>query len=309
MIIRTKYKMRQLIALIFILFLSARSWSEGTFPQSSYIFPLQFKEMTFLDSNRIEYISEFDEGYVSDSFINSYTGSYLIKVDDPFTYLVVNTDDGKRYSYVIHWIDDVIILTDEKTKEILIGIGLENDPPVDLLPHLSRFYNVTATSYFSEIYGNVHYEYKAQNLVDYDLTTPWVEGKENSGIGEKIQFFTYDKTRAIAIANGYFDPTRPDLFYANNRLKKVIIRTFDKKNSAPKMEIEWSLKDTYNLQILVLREESKYFELEITDVYSGTKYDDTCLAGLFTHVGLGMYESPENPYIVLPMPIKDEFNK
>lgn len=294
----------KIIAVVVFSIFPILCWANSTFPQSRYIFPLENKEVNFNSRDRIEYESEYDSGYTAIPFINSYSGSYNIRIDDPFTYLDIVTDSGAKYSLVVYWNKDIIVLIDPFTKEILVGIGLENDPPVSMLPHLRFFSSLSATSFFTETYGGKTYKYMPDNLRNDDFTTPWVEGVKGSGIGEKIKFYTYDRTRAIVIANGYFDPARPDLYYANNRLKKVIIRTFDDAEGHWMYEKTWDLEDTYNLQILVIPDMWQYFELEIVEVYKGNKYDDTCLSGLFTHVGLGMYQGPKQPFVVLPQPLQ-----
>ena len=295
--------MKQLIILIFCIF-PLLCWAEGTFPQSEYMFPNERKGIYFLDDNKIKFESQYDSGYTSKPFVNNYSGSYNIRIDDLFTYLDIMTESGEKYSLVVHWTKDTIVLTDPDTKEILIGIGLESTPPISMMPHLRSFDALSATSFFTETYGGKTYKYTPDNLRNEDLTTPWVEGVEGLGIGEKLKFYTYDRTRAIVIANGYFDPARPDLYYANNRLKKVLIRTFDEADGTWRYETPWELEDTYNLQSLVIPDLWQYFELEIVEVYKGDKYDDTCIAGLFTHVGLGMYQGQKQPFVVLPQPIE-----
>ena len=46
------------------------------------------------------------------------------------------------------------------------------------------------------------------------------------------------------------------------------------------MEIE--LEDTPNFQTFWLPRLTKKFKLTILEVYNGTRYDDTCISGLFS---------------------------
>ncbi|MBI9100660.1 MAG: hypothetical protein JEY91_19465, partial [Spirochaetaceae bacterium] len=210
--------MRLLITFLIIIFIPFFSVAEDFFPQEFYSAPRQWKKIEFLSNNKIEFISELDAGYTSGSFVDSYKGTYSIIKKEPFVYLEVSTSDNKEFIYVIHWTHDVLILTDMETKEVLVCTGSQYHKfPVDLEPQIRSFYEYSSSSSLMESYGGNTYDYIAENLGNYELTKPWVEGVDGSGVGEKIQFYIYDRVRSIAIINGYFDPQRPDLYYANNR--------------------------------------------------------------------------------------------
>ena len=140
-------------------------------------------------------------------------------------------------------------------------------------------YTATATSELIE--GDT--TYGIENLRDPYILKPWAEGKVGSGIGEKIILKTKKETEnytCIIISNGFVDYNKPYLYEYNNRLKKLRVR-FD--NSDEYMDFE--LEDTPQLQALNLNEfktNSNTLELEILEVYKGTKYDDTCINFILT---------------------------
>lgn len=122
-------------------------------------------------------------------------------------------------------------------------------------------------------------------------TLPWVEGDLGSGIGTKIKItflrsfgirdnkFMENKSDSLVIMNGFVDFNRTDLFYKNNRVKEVEIRSTD-----PNIEFvkKYILSDTPNFQIVVFPFSMHSIELTITDIYRGTKYDDTAITALLT---------------------------
>ena len=94
-----------------------------------------------------------------------------------------------------------------------------------------------------------------------------------------------DITNNIIIANGFFNPKYLNLYNENNRVKKIKIKLLDVNS-----EIIADLKDTYNLQMIKLPKKSKKFEIEILEIYKGTKYSDTSISGLFTNYKMAMKE-------------------
>jgi hypothetical protein len=109
----------------------------------------------------------------------------------------------------------------------------------------------------------------------YDVTDPWVEGKEDQGIGEWIQKESVHNIDEIAFFNGYIDPNRPDLYYANSRVKELLITTESGSWT-------YSIEDTPNPQIIKLpRLVIGDVRFTILDVYEGNKYTDTCIGEIF----------------------------
>ena len=276
------------------------------FPQSYYFNNLYGFEISF-NNGYIDYnCVSIDKNLIrSEVFHKNFYGQYSIEKSDPFYILKVELESGEELRFVLHWTLDSIILTDLNSKESILGTGNEYFiPPKSSLPHIEPFSHISVSSYFEEVLGDKLIKYTGNNLYNWDLTMPWVEGVDGPGIGEYILLREFDKTRSITIANGYFDPTRPDLYYANNRLKTVRIYCSNEPDMKWDYSTIWQLEDTYNLQSFVLSDKWEYLKIEIIEVYPGTVYDDTCIAGLYLHHGLNYPDNISNYSIVLPQPIR-----
>ena len=137
-------------------------------------------------------------------------------------------------------------------------------------------------------------------MVFNTVALPWVEGEAGSGIGVilSIQFKTgsliadrygaldgmYD---SISIMNGYVDFYRPDLFFKNNRVKTVNIKSTD---NGPFFEFEYELKDVPEFQGIPLPRKSSSVDITIKEVYKGNLYDDTAITSILP-VGQNWTES------------------
>ena len=121
--------------------------------------------------------------------------------------------------------------------------------------------------------------YTASNAVNANIDEVWAEGAAGLGIGESISF--YLNARYIYVMNGYISYSKPELYLKNGRVKSA-------KISFPNSEresIEVELDDKPEPQKIDLGDcYCGRVSLEIVDVYKGTKYDDTCITGLFCKV-------------------------
>ena len=142
-------------------------------------------------------------------------------------------------------------------------------------------------------------QYSVNNLCDYDLTTAWVEGSKDYGIGETISFIfnfpdntefagAYQFYGQINLFNGYCKNLKT--WEENSRIKSLKVYY----NEKPVCIVE--LIDTWHFQYFNIgkffknRREQKYldaeFEItegdklsfEILEVYPGTKYKDVALS-------------------------------
>ncbi|HCC36709.1 MAG TPA: hypothetical protein DEQ14_03320 [Treponema sp.] len=130
--------------------------------------------------------------------------------------------------------------------------------------------------------------YSAANLLLSNKLIPYAEGVSGSGIGEKIRIESrktdnrFDAIYSLYISNGFIDYNRPHLFEYNNRLKKVRVHHIETNEYK-----DFDLQDTPNIQEFVLNFNSRapIIEIEILEVYKGTRWDDTCvnllIPGLF----------------------------
>lgn len=136
--------------------------------------------------------------------------------------------------------------------------------------------------------------YKIENIHDLDLTTAWIEGKPDYGIGEflTIEFNwkeeyegfgkVYNFHGIIEIFNGY---CKSEKIWAENSRIKTLKMYY---NEQPICIIE--LVDTWQYQQLDLKKfftfpkykinakDGDKLKFEIIDVYKGTKFKDTGLS-------------------------------
>ena len=85
----------------------------------------------------------------------------------------------------------------------------------------------------------------------------------------------------LAFYNGYQSDSRPDLYKANSRVKKIRIKNLESGNTT-----ELMLKDTSDMQEIninsLIMSYNEYISLEITilEVYPGDKYKDLCIQAI-----------------------------
>jgi len=172
---------------------------------------------------------------------------------------------------------------------------------------------VVSTSFLKEKTKPVDY-YAPWKANDGDIKTAWVEGKKGDGIGEKIFLNIIGRPtndfKAMKInfyiVNGYAENEK--LFLLNNRIKKAKLNIYEAKfdicggyysKRYSNLMLNSSniiiLKDTMEEQLIPIEIKeiksiknnsntdsySSYFfiaELEILEIYKGTKYEDTCIS-------------------------------
>lgn len=82
----------------------------------------------------------------------------------------------------------------------------------------------------------------------------------------------------IVIANGFICFDKPYLYEQNSRAKRIRI-SWDNNTK------EFELQDTPNFQTLILSNKEEYYDgslqLEILDVYDGSKYSDVVISGIY----------------------------
>jgi hypothetical protein len=144
---------------------------------------------------------------------------------------------------------------------------------------LHQNYRVNSTSYLEEEGGK---QYPARNVKnnDYDYEKPddgfaaWVEGKDDDGIGEGLnfEFNAPAAMKGIRIRPGFAKDER--LFEANNRPKTLTI-TLNGEHS-----FDVALKDNDDYQefpVTGYQKPVKTATLRIKEVYRGKKYRDTAI--------------------------------
>ena len=148
----------------------------------------------------------------------------------------------------------------------------------------------------SELKQNKGINYSGKNAHDFNEKTAWIEGSQDYGIGEYLEYeFKFNENEKysgnlginkIIIANGY---KKDKLTWKNNsriKLLKVYI------NNKPSFEI--NLLDSYEIQtvdidlIMFLKKSPIKLKFEILDIYKGDKYKDTALS-LLMFEGVGVH--------------------
>jgi hypothetical protein len=137
--------------------------------------------------------------------------------------------------------------------------------------------------------GKINYD--PGNVKDSNKSTAWVEGVNGYGIGEKIKFTTnisYNygtilELDSIGIINGY--AKNLTAFNENSRVKKLIIKAsretaFDYEEGDKPLVFVFTLKDTPEIQYLKFKTpvHATEIEMEIADIYKGSKYPDTAIS-------------------------------
>ena len=170
----------------------------------------------------------------------------------------------------------------------------------------NHFYNAypgtkySASSELKENTKNGVVEYSADNLGKFAYSPtdhyeslswnyeskPWVEGKDDYGIGETIKLSTKESFSSITILNGYVDVKRQDLYKKNSRAKKLKVLDVDNN-----LEYIFELEDVVEFQTFDFKNETKNIIITIDDVYKGDKWSDTCITGLVPNSPYGIINS------------------
>ena len=131
------------------------------------------------------------------------------------------------------------------------------------------------------------FRYSPDKAFDDDISTSWVEGVKGSGIGEKIMFDMDKKTRTISILPGY---GAEKYFRKNNRVKQARLTVYTIGSQATMTSVAVFIKEKIYESVLNFENSMRFRNfkvdlpdsgvavLEITAVYPGTAWDDTCLA-------------------------------
>jgi hypothetical protein len=114
---------------------------------------------------------------------------------------------------------------------------------------------------------NIPLRYSLQNAFDGDPSTSYVENTDDDLM--EIYFgIDYGDIEAIAVINGYSQ--NDNSYKSNNRIKEIE----DDKGYG----VKYYLKDN-TLTFQILKPYGNSF-IYVTDLYKGTRYNDTCIAEL-----------------------------
>ncbi len=164
--------------------------------------------------------------------------------------------------------EDLLLVYSKDSNKRLFFADLENR----CFETFWSYDDLSATSFLVE--NDIKYE--PWNIRGKLLSLPWVEGVSGQGIGEKLTFPMSFNAKGICIYNGFISFDKPELYVKNSRVKSFIIRDLETGN-----EVTWELLDKPDPQYIMLESFANHnVELEILEVYPGTRYEDTCIAGL-----------------------------
>ncbi|TSE07464.1 NADase-type glycan-binding domain-containing protein [Aquimarina algiphila] len=127
------------------------------------------------------------------------------------------------------------------------NIKISRDSLVNIIEFDGAFYNkytlkrlIVDTCKASSVLRSKNQNYSENNLIDNNDHTAWVEGALNAGIGEKIRITFKNKNAlpyAIKLVPGYLKSE--EIWYKNNRVANITIRTVGKEGGSEYIIDEW----------------------------------------------------------------------
>lgn len=185
-----------------------------------------------------------------------------------------------------------------KHKQLKISYNIKNYYFAKLYEKYGTGYIVTATSEMRE--GST--VYSANNLRDKNCKTVWVESKPDFGKNEKIKIECSGWVTQLLVVNGFRKSEKT--YYENNRVKKIALyvdgtrlgeMTFpdrpyhqvDMSNILDEGELLNLNSDFFAKNNSKVMSKAGAFcpkeniEIEILEVYPGTKYNDTCISDIY----------------------------
>jgi hypothetical protein len=141
-------------------------------------------------------------------------------------------------------------------------------------------YTIKASSSLPSAAGNSH---AAKSANDLSYRTAWVEGKEDEGIGEYLDYFFKNQSPRITqiiISNGYVKSKT--VWENNNRVKKLKLYVNGKPYGL--LQLDDSRDDqVFEVGTLGRHKDEKDLVLrfEIVEVYKGNKYNDTAITEIY----------------------------
>ena len=187
----------------------------------------------------------------------------------------------------------------KKNRQIKISYNIKNYYFAKLYEMYGfRTNGISATSELKE--GKVLYA--ASNLMDNDCRTAWVESKSDFGQKERIKIPCSGWITQLLIVNGFRKSEKT--YYENNRVKRIALyldgvklgeMTFpDRPYCHVNMSNILDEGELLNLNGDFFKENNgksmsnagafwpeENIEIEILEVYSGTKYNDTCISDIY----------------------------
>ena len=199
-------------------------------------------------------------------------GIYTTSIKNGITFIDV-TWDNNTYETFLMLSNDVIcfLYREDNPNPYVLGFsgGFNRGEFIFRSPT-----NIWASSYLVE-----NDSLFSPEQINQRLGVAWIEGAHGQGIHEKL-FINPNVLApqlgctALHISIGFISFERPYLYEENSRPKRINISV------AGKFNFIFDLIDTPNFQTIKLPqrlEENDTLEIEILEVYPGTKFEDTCI--------------------------------
>ncbi len=217
---------------------------------------------------------------------------YKYKVIDNCGLTFIVLDSNTKWLAIYN--EDILALYDDNDYPFFVGFNTEKNYSIygiGIFPRNSGDY--TASSFLVEEINGKLIKYSPDDITNLSNPTPWVEGVDGNGIGEKLYYRLKDESYmklvqvsgeldyyskwTFFISNGYVSYSRPDLYKGNNRIKEI-------RFTQPETNETYitNILDTPNIQKISFPDDAKMdgniIIMEITDIYEGSKYQDTCVS-------------------------------
>lgn len=202
----------------------------------------------------------------------SYYGMHFLKSSDGANDIFYLAGDGLLICYY---------RDDNRNHKIPFFIGCSSDKKIySIFSPVSETLNKPLSSSFLQEGTKL---YTVDNLWEMNLDLPWVEGVSGQGYGEYLEFTlksdTYRKAKGVYLLNGYISWDKPYLYEQNSRVKTIALEDVDTGDL-------WNIEliDTAAPQLIDCPGiEGHRIRLSIVDIYAGSKYEDTCIAGIILY--------------------------
>lgn len=225
-------------------------------------------------------------------FVLPYVGEYA-KLDKSVFF--IDKDGYLKFNYK----DNKLLILDSEINKFVFKLSSfqtegkieypESDSTHFPLTAEKNLKKISASSFLTEKISGKEIKYSPNNLykgiiyLDHDYSwnrehLPWVEGAEGSGIGETITIEYNSPVIGLSILNGYVEEQNLKLYKENSRLKEIEIENLEtgKKQSA-------KFEDRVYFKYIPLDEPAEKIKITIKDVYTGSKYSDTCITAIHGH--------------------------
>lgn len=122
------------------------------------------------------------------------------------------------------------------------------------------------------------FDYTIDKMIDLNPATSFVESSEDDNISFDINLYDLSRNiKGLKIINGF--AKNENLYMANNQVKTIIIEGYQDDITTPAFVKTWNLKQTMDYQIIKIDfPDCRRLHIQSTELYKGTKYNDTCIA-------------------------------